>query len=198
MNPVAIKEEDLEALATDYISALDSASKERDIQHYIRDGEKWYIPGALYKEYNFGNHGAYLFPEQALGSEYNVDYMLLGKNSDGYSIVLVEFENVNCDYLITTSNTETECVRKGLTQIRDWKLWMDSNRECFLRSSGLADAGITVPTTRIFYLLVVGRRNLMTSAARNIRSQTMYDTPNLRIITYDRIADNILKLIWGY
>lgn len=42
----------------------------------------------------------YLFPEQKLGTDYIVDYMLIGKNSDGYSIVLVEFEDANTDFIL--------------------------------------------------------------------------------------------------
>ena len=41
-----------------------------------------------------------MFPEQKLGTDYIVDYMLIGKNSDGYSIVLVEFEDANTDFIL--------------------------------------------------------------------------------------------------
>lgn len=56
-----------------------------------------------------------------MGSEYVVDYALLGRSSDGYSLVLIEFEKANVPFILTTSNTEHESVRKGITQIRDWK-----------------------------------------------------------------------------
>lgn len=55
--------------------------------------------------------------------------MLIDENSDGYSIVLVEFEDDNTDFILKSSNTEAESVRKGITQIRDWKRWMDSNKD---------------------------------------------------------------------
>ena len=41
-----------------------------------------------------------MFPEQKLGTDYIADYMLIGKNSDGYSIVLVEFEDANTDFIL--------------------------------------------------------------------------------------------------
>lgn len=50
--------------------------------------------------------------------------MLLGQNSIGHHIVLVEFEDVNVDFRLQTSNMETEAVRKGMAQINDWKRWM--------------------------------------------------------------------------
>ena len=86
-------------------------------------------------------HSAYLVPEQSLGAEYKADYMLLGNNSIGHQIILVEFEDVNVDFKILTANSETASVRKGLTQIRDWKRWMDDHRIYFFDSCGLTEIG---------------------------------------------------------
>lgn len=106
---------------------LDFAQKENDVQQYIKQNKKWFIPAALFRDYDFGHHSAYLVPEQSLGAEYKADYMLLGNNSIGHQIILVEFEDVNVDFKILTANSETASVRKGLTQIRDWKRWMDDH-----------------------------------------------------------------------
>lgn len=198
LNPISIKKMDLVAEATAYTAALDSASNETAIQTYIKSNRKWFIPAALFRDFNFGHHDSYLFPEQRLGSEYQVDYMLLGKNSDGYSIVLVEFEDVNVAYKLSTSNSESASVRKGLSQINDWKRWMDNNRSYFLNSFGLTSRGITVPSSRIYYALVVSRRKYHDETGRDIRSQTMHQTPNLKIVSYDRLADNILRFAHGY
>lgn len=104
---------------------LDNAKKENDIQRYIKENKKWFIPASLFEEYDFGHHEAYIVPEQMLGREYRVDYMLLGRNSIGHQIILIEFENVNVEYKLKTSNMESESVRKGLTQIKDWGVgWM--------------------------------------------------------------------------
>lgn len=77
---------DLEAESKDFKDIIYKAQNENEIQAYIKTNKKWFIPAAIYKEYNFGHHSAYLFPELSLESEYAVDYALLGKNSDGYSI----------------------------------------------------------------------------------------------------------------
>ena len=77
--------------ADNYHDVIYHAKNEQEIQQYIKLNHKWFIPGSIFLDYNFGHHDAYLFPEQKLGNEYAVDYMLLGKSSDGYSIVLVEF-----------------------------------------------------------------------------------------------------------
>ena len=172
---------------------LNKSTKEEDIQRYIKENKKWVIPGSIFEEYNFGHHGKYLFPEQQLGSEYKADYCLLGKNSDGYHIVLVEFENPSKPYMLKSSNTESEEVRKGLTQISDWERWLDSNRSYFLNSMGLTSKGINIPTYRFHYCLVVSRRNLMDNDAKELRSHKISKINNLNIITYDRLLDYIIK-----
>ncbi|MGB7604533.1 MAG: Shedu anti-phage system protein SduA domain-containing protein [Lutisporaceae bacterium] len=188
----------LEAESKYFKDIIYKAQSENEIQSYIKINKKWFIPASIYKEYNFGHHGAYLFPELSLGREYAVDYALLGKSSDGYSIVLVEFEKANIPFILTSSNTEHESVRKGVTQIRDWKRWLDDNREYFLKSCGFRDKEIDIPTSRIFCCLVVSRREFMDSRASDLRSQICFEMNNTKIISYDRLVDNIIKLDNGF
>lgn len=179
------------------LEVLDSAQKENDIQRYIKENKKWFIPASIFEDYDFGHHEAYISVEQPLGAEYRADYMLLGRNSIGYHIVLVEFENVNVDFRLQKSNMETEVVRKGMAQINDWKRWMDSNRPYFLQSCGLSDIGRNIPTWGITYCLVVGRRKRMDDTSNQMRGQIQYER-GVHIITYDRLVDNILKLGNGF
>ena len=72
---------DFEKEADQLQQILNTATKENDIQHYIKHNKKWFIPASLLKDYDFGHHSAYLVPEQSLGVEYRADYMLLGHNS---------------------------------------------------------------------------------------------------------------------
>ena len=188
---------DLDYEAEQLLKVLDSAKKENDIQNYIKENKKWFIPASIFKDYDFGHHEAYISVEQPLGAEYKADYMLLGRNSIGHHIVLVEFENVNVDFRLKKSNMETEAVRKGMTQINDWKRWMDNNRPYFLQSCGLSDIGRNIPTWGITYCLVVGRRKRMDDTSNQMRGQIQYER-GVHIITYDRLVDNILKLGNGF
>lgn len=184
--------------AVAFLEILNTAKKENDVQKYIKNNQRWFIPGSILKNYDFGHHEAFLLSEPALGAEYRADYLVLGKNSIGYQIILVEFEDVNVDYVLTTTNSESMSVRKGLTQIQDWKRWMDDNRTYFLRSTGLDSISGNIPTWGIHYCLVVGRRERMNDVANKLRGQRIRETPGLKIITYDRIVDNISALGNGY
>lgn len=177
-----------------FATILSESTNEQYFQRYIKENKKWFIPGSIFLDYNFGHHDAYLFPEQKLGTDYIADYMLLGKNSDGYSIVLVEFEDANTDFILKSSNTEAESVRKGITQVRDWKRWLDSNKDYFMKNCGLYSQGIEIPTSRIYYYLVVSRREYMDERAAELRSQLMYEMQNLKIVSFDRLVDNVYKL----
>lgn len=189
---------DFDQEARDLLCILDSAEKESDVQQYIKKSEKWFIPGSLFKCYDFGHHEAYLVPEQALGAEYRVDYLLLGRNSIGYQIVLVEFEDVNTNYRLSTSNAESLSVRNGLIQIQDWKRWLDENRAYFLNSTGLSGIGGNIPSWGIHYCLVVGRRDRMDDVANQMRGQRMRESPGLTIVSYDRLVDNTRLLSTGF
>lgn len=123
--------------------------------------------------------------------------MLLGRNLIGHQIILVEFEDVNVDYKIKSSNAEFESVRKGLTQIRDWRCWMDANQSYFMRSCGLVDISRNIPSWGINYCLVVGRSR-MDDIANQMRGQSQYDTPGLKIVSYDRLVDNVKRLSNGF
>ena len=188
---------DLDYEAEQLLKVLDSAKKENDIQNYIKENKKWFIPASIFEDYDFGHHEAYISVEQPLGAEYKADYMLLGRNSIGHHIVLVKFENVNVDFRLQNSNMETEAVRKGMTQINDWKRWMDNNRPYFLQSCGLSDIGRNIPTWGITYCLVVGRRKRLDETSNQMRGQIQFER-GVHIITYDRLVDNILKLGNGF
>ncbi|WMC92352.1 Shedu anti-phage system protein SduA domain-containing protein [Kineothrix sp. MB12-C1] len=180
------------------LDVLNQASKENDIQSYIKENEKWFIPASIFEDYDLGHHEACIIPEQRLGAEYRADYMLLGRNSIGHHIVLIEFENVNVDYKVRTSNMESESVRKGIVQIKDWKRWMDDNRKYFMESCGLTNISGNIPIWGIHYCLVVSRRDRMDNTANQMRGQTQYETPALHIVTYDRLVDNVKKLSNGF
>ena len=49
---------------------LDKATKENDIQSYIKNNEKWFIPLSILKNYDFGHHFACVVPEYSLGGNY--------------------------------------------------------------------------------------------------------------------------------
>jgi hypothetical protein len=175
--------------AQELLDAINTSKRENDIQTYIKSNEKWFIPLSILKAYDFGHHFSCVVPEYQLGAEYRLDYLLIGKNSLGYQFVFVEFEDVNVDYRLKTSNAETDKVRKGLNQIRDWKRWIEQNRGYFLNSEGIKDISNNVPPWGFRYCLVVSRRDRMDELSNQLRGE-MQDI-GVKIISYDRIVDYV-------
>ena len=173
------------------LEVLNRASKENDIQSYIKNNEKWFIPLSILKDYDFGHHFACVVPEYPLGENYRVDYLLIGKNSIGYQFVLVEFEDVNVEFKQKNSNQETQAVRKGITQIRDWKRWLDKNKSYFEDSEGISVFGRNIPSWGFYYCLVVGRRSLMDDMANQLRGELQHEISGFKVISYDRLVENV-------
>ena len=187
---------DFEKESRDFQKVLDGAMKESDVQSYIKENSKWFIPLCILKNYEFGHHFACVVPEFQLGTEYRVDYLLIGKNSLGYNYVFVEFEDVNIDYSIKNSNAESDKVRKGITQIRDWKRWIKNNKQYFENNPGIKLIDNHIPDYAFRYCLVVSRRSKMKEIDNNLRGELKCER-GIELITYDRIVDDIRYMSIG-
>lgn len=175
------------------LGIINSAKKESDVQSYIKNNQKWFIPLSILKAYDFGHHFSCVVPEYQLGAEYRLDYLLIGKNSLGYQFVFVEFEDVNVDYKLKTNNSETDKVRKGINQIRDWKRWIDQNKAYFLSSDGIREIANNVSPWGFRYALVVSRRERMDDMSNQLRGEMQRDL-GVAIMSYDRLVDYVKLL----
>lgn len=178
------------------------ATTEQDILRFInRDGGYFIAASLITKGYGFGHHGTYMFPEFPLGSKYVVDYLLIGSNSDGLHLLFVEFEDPY-KRITLKDGSFGDGIRKGIEQIEDWKLWLDSNyhhlREYFESRISPFDQALprelyTYKRYRIHFAVVAGRREHYTEKTydrRIARSQN-----NLDIYHYDNLVDQASKLI---
>ena len=177
----------------DLLEVINSANKESDVQSYIKKNKKWFIPLSILKAYDFGHHFSCVVPEYNLGAEYRLDYLLIGKNSLGYQFVFVEFEDVNVEYKLKTENSESNKVRKGLSQIRDWKRWINQNINYFLNADGIKEFSSNVFPWGFRYALVVGRRDNMDETSNQLRGDLQREV-DVTIMSYDRLVDYVALL----
>lgn len=184
---------DCKSEAEGLLGIINISKKEGDVQSYIKSNQKWFIPLSILKAYDFGHHFSCVVPEYQLGAEYRLDYLLIGKNSIGYQFVFVEFEDVNVEYRLKTAASETDKVRKGLNQIRDWKRWMDKNREYFLRTNGIREFAHNIAPCGIRYCLVVSRRDKMDEISNQLRGELQKEV-GVKIMSYDRLVDYVSLL----
>jgi hypothetical protein len=125
---ILAKIEELKLICADFRSLVyDTNTGEREILNFIRDRKAYHLIGSIQKKnYNFGHHGTFIFPELQLGTTHQVDYLMLGRNSDGFYFVFVELESPYGNITIGDGD-EGEVIRKGLNQVDDWDRWLEEH-----------------------------------------------------------------------
>lgn len=190
--------------AKEFSSFLNNKSvNERAILNFINHKSYYFIIGSLLKKhFNFGHHEAHVFREFPLGTSFKVDYLILGKNSDGWHLVFVELEAPYGN--ITLGNGDLGSVfRKGKSQIEDWDLWLEKNfyslQEYFSRhkkeNTPLPEELCYFDKSRVSYVVVAGRRDDFKE--KTYRIQRTNFKSNVYLIHYDNLVDAITQLTEG-
>lgn len=169
---------------------------ERKILNFIKENNAWFIVASILKKnYHFGHHSVYLFPEFPLPPNYQADYLIVGKNSSGYHFVFVEFENPYKDITIKDGSFGTT-IRKGIRQIDDWEYWIEHNysnlKLVFDKqlnpNKHLPSEFLNFDKSRIHYVVVAGRRNDFSDKTYRLQRNHL-DQRKLFVIHYDNLVD---------
>lgn len=185
----------------DFIQLIDNQNtSERDILNFIRSEEAHFIISSALNFTSFGHHDRYIFQEVPLPPNHQADFLVIGKNSDGFHFLLFELENPYKG-ITTKDGSFGLTIRKGLSQIDDWKSWMDKNfttlKNVLVK---LKNPKLNLPTefyeydnTRFHYIVVAGRReNFSEKTYRLARTLKQQGTI---VIHYDNLIDESEKLI---
>lgn len=170
---------------------------ERKILNFIVQERAYVLIGALLSRFPFGHHEAYLFPEFQLGNSFKVDYLLVGKNSDGWHFVFVELESPTKRITLADGNLG-DAFRKGLTQVEDWEAWLESRYSSISETFEKATKeGIPLPAefyqldlSRIHFAVVAGRRTDFKEHTYRVCRKK----PHL-LIHYDNVVDAATGII---
>lgn len=197
------RKEELNLSTNLFLDNLDSGliKNEQDVLGFIKNNQAYFIIGSIFNYYNFGHHEAYIFPEFTLGSKYRVDYLLIGKNSDGYSFIFVELEHPIKD--ITLLDGELgQAYRKGIIQTKEWKSWLFSNysnvsdtlKKYKNSQTSLPEEFFILDPTRFNYVVVAGRRDNINERTRRIRREHLQEQQIL-LLHYDNLIDSAKAII---
>ncbi|MGF1673374.1 MAG: hypothetical protein ACFCUV_06755 [Rivularia sp. (in: cyanobacteria)] len=173
------------------------STKEREIINFINNEQAHFIIGSILKKggYDFGHHGAYIFPEFELGNSYRVDFLIIGKNSGGYEFIFVELENVNGR--ITNRNGEFgEVIRKGETQINNWREWIEGNYSALSESfeklknpdRELSKEFYKLDTFRIHFSIIAGKRKDFNDKTNKLRRKYRRES-SINLFHYNNLED---------
>lgn len=177
--------------------------KETDILDFINKRTKaFYFIGSIFNYYDFGHHEAFIFPEFQLGNQYKVDYLLIGKNSSGYSFIFIELEDPLKQITLKNGNSGNS-LRKGIDQTKDWKRFLETNYDNFQQTLKnkyknpklqLPDEFYTFDPTRNHFVVVAGLRSNFQESTRRIAREHLSEQ-NIRILHYENLYDSAQAII---
>jgi hypothetical protein len=205
LDPVELRNESksLKIKLQDFNIFLENTSTtERHILNFIKDNKAYFLIGAiLNSNYNFGHHSLFIFPEFELPPNFKVDYLIVGKNSDGYHFIFVELENPYGQITIS-DGSYGETIRKGIRQIDDWKVWLEGNFahlrlvfEKALNKNEMLPKEFTVfESSRIHYVVVAGKRTDYSETTYRLRRNNLAQQ-KLQVFHYDNLIDFATKTI---
>lgn len=171
-----------------------SEINERGILNWIRENTAYFIIASLFKaEYNFGHHDAFIFPEFQLGNSYQVDYLLVGKNSGGYEFIFIELEHPTKNITIKDGHLG-DAFRKGERQVSDWKIWLESNfssiTETFMKykspNQNLPMEFLKYDSTRMHFVAIAGKRSNFTERTYQLKRQKR-KSEDILFLHYDNL-----------
>jgi len=193
----------LAPIAADFRKLIESSGTiERDILAFIKTRHAHFVVGGLLKAYYpFGHHDAFLFPEFQLGNSLTADYLLVGLSSDGWHLLLVEFEGLY-GKITLKDGALGEVFRKGLSQTSAWNSWLQAHypalEETFnkhLKAGEVIPAELRIlDMSRIHYVVVAGRRSDFGELTYRIRRKKQKESAEL-LLHYDNLADGAENVI---
>jgi len=174
---------------------------ERRILRLIREERAHFIVGSILKNFDFGHHEAYLFPEFPLGTSHKPDYLLVGKSSGGYEFVFVELEAPAKNITIRGGDFG-KAFRNGRSQVADWDRWLNAHYQTlseifcrFKRSDMNLPAEFThFDQSRVHFVVVAGRRGDFKEKTYRMRRSGRQKGGPL-VLHYDNLLDSAEGII---
>lgn len=157
---------------------IERAGREEDLQAFFAEN-----PFILSEQWP---HGTHVVPKFRFGGQYVSDFLISEITSGGTFWILVELEPASAE-LVTRGGQLSQRVREGIQQVRDWKDWLDQNRDLASRSISRNGLGLG-DIQGVWGWVVVGRRSKVTPRFNTLRQQ-VFEGSNIEVITYDRLLE---------
>jgi hypothetical protein len=165
-----------------FLTELESAQDEKPLQKVIEQ-----FPAVLASILPHHN-GFFVIPQKRLGSNFVPDFLVGGATSAGIKWVLVELESPAVDRLLSGKASESPAkeLRKGISQIEQWREWLKGNLDYARRSK--KDDGLGLPGIRddVPGVVIIGRGE-PTDDVDKFRQRTRAKL-DIDIVSYDYIA----------
>ena len=174
-----VRDEDIEDLRV----VINEANDEKPIQTFLQVHP--HLLTAI-----VGGWKRFCLPKVGFGGKYQADFLLAEVNSNGARCILVELETPNSSVTQATANDFDRYARKGISQVKDWRRWIQDNLAMARRPKGRNGLGLPDISPQSEGLVLVGRRDRLRPNAPGVR-QRFTAQNNIWVHTYDRLLDQL-------
>ena len=143
--------------------AIERAQDESPIQAFIEEHPE--TLAAL-----LGGSDRFVLPRRSLGGKYVPDFLVSDADSLGIRWVLVELETPQSSLTLGAQNELDKFARRGVTQIREWREWLQNNLDTARRPTSKDGLGLIDIRPMSEGLVLVGRRNLLNENSGAVRA----------------------------
>jgi len=168
----------LQSLLARYRQNLEEARVEEDIQRFIEKNPFILSPWGK------------VYPKYRLGTKYICDFLVEDLTAADFKYTFVEIEPASTDLFRKNKKGVREFrsrLNHGLSQLRDWEIWVRENAETLKGSFPGFDQAC--------FILVIGRsRDLSVDQEKVIISENVR-SKSFTILTYDDLGDRLEELI---
>jgi hypothetical protein len=166
---------------------IESAADERPIQAFIEAH-----PEALAAL--LGGSDRFVLPRPSLGGKYVPDFLASDTDSLGIRWIFVELETPQSHVTLTTRNDLDAAARKGVTQIKEWREWLQNNLDMARRPVSKDGLSLIDIRPRGEGLVLVGRRALLNENSDMVRNPYREEN-SIRIHTYDWFVERLFGIV---
>lgn len=169
----------LEKIVDEFELLINKSPTEAEVQYFLEA-----CPWLLSEQFP---HCHAILPQFSLGGQYIADFIAPERSSGGTMWFLIEIERPN-HRLITKDGEFSHAVRKAISQVRDWKMWLRENQEQARKSRRLGGLGLYDISNMIVGKVIIGRRFSLTDRFNQLRNHLL-ETEGIQITTYDSIIE---------
>ena len=160
---------------------VDSANDEKPIQQFLEANPQT-LTAIL------TGRSRFLISRRSLAGKYVPDFLISDLDSLGIRWLLIELETPQSTITMSGQNDLEAKARRGVSQIREWREWLQNNLDTARRSKREDGEGLVDIRPQSEGLVLVGRRTLLHPNSAAVRNRIKEEN-QIRIHTYDWLIE---------
>jgi hypothetical protein len=131
-----------------------------------------------------------VIPRPSLAGKYIPDFLLADVDSSGVRWVLLELETVGSGLTLQSENSFDKYVRKGISQVEDWRRWLLENLAHARKDKAQGGGGLVDIRPDSDAIVLAGRRDLLRAPSRELR-RPFEEKNRISVHTYDWLIERL-------